>query len=74
MMLVFSNRQEKEPNVFYSIEKDIAQYYSELVEAVREALEGNSVAEADRERLKKAVRGMGEYAPEIKAGPSGFNK
>ena len=60
--------------VFYSIEKDMAQYYSELVEAVREALEGNSVVEADRERLKKAVRGMGKYAPGIRAGPSEFNE
>ena len=60
--------------VFHSIEKDMAQYYSELVEAVREALEGNSVVEADRERLKKAVRGMGKYAPGIRAGPSEFNE
>jgi len=38
---------------FYSIAKDISQYYSEMVEAMREALEGNKLAEADRERLRQ---------------------
>jgi ArsR family transcriptional regulator len=41
---------------FYSMAKDTAQYYSELVEAMREALESNKLAEADRERLKKVQR------------------
>ena len=42
---------------FYSIDKDGAQeYYSQLVDAVREALEDNKVLEADRERLRKAKR------------------
>jgi len=41
---------------FYSIAKDTAQYYSEMLEAVREALEDNKLVEADRERLKKVQR------------------
>ncbi len=41
----------------YSIDRDgMEEYYSDLVDAVRKALEGNRVVEADRERLKKAER------------------
>ena len=41
----------------YSIDKDGMQdCFSELVKAVRKALEGNEVAARDRERLKKAER------------------
>jgi len=41
----------------YSIDRDgMEEYYADLVDAVRKALEGNKVVEADRERLKKAER------------------
>ena len=41
----------------YSIDWDgMGEYYSDLVSAVRKALEGNKVVEADRERLRKAER------------------
>jgi ArsR family transcriptional regulator len=41
----------------YSIDKEgMEEYYSDLVEAVRKALEGNKVVDADRERLRKAER------------------
>ena len=41
----------------YSIDKEgMQEYFSELVGAVRKALEGNEVAALDRERLKKAER------------------
>jgi ArsR family transcriptional regulator len=47
-------KQRKEGTwTFYSIAKDTAHYYSEMLEAVREVLEDNSVAEADRQRLRK---------------------
>ena len=47
-------KQRKEGTwTFYSIEKGTAHYYSEMVEAMREALEDNRVAEADRQRLRK---------------------
>jgi len=38
---------------FYSIAKDNALYYSELLEAVREALEDNKLYKSDRERLRQ---------------------
>ncbi len=41
----------------YSIDnKGMAEYLSELVEAVRKALENNKTAALDKERLKKAQR------------------
>ena len=41
----------------YSIDKDeMEEYYSELVGAVRKALEGNKVVDMDRERLRKIER------------------
>ena len=45
----------------YSVDREgMEEYYSGLVGAVRKALEGNRVVEADRERLKKAERvGLG---------------
>ena len=41
---------------FYSIKEGIAKYYSELIQALTEALEGNELVEKDRERLKKVQR------------------
>ncbi len=38
---------------FYSIKEGVAKYYSELIQALTEALEGNELVEKDRERLKK---------------------
>ena len=41
----------------YSIDREgTKEYYSDLVGAVRKALEGNKVIDADRERLRKAER------------------
>ena len=41
----------------YSISKEgLEEYYSDLVDAVRKALEGNKVLDTDRERLRKAER------------------
>jgi ArsR family transcriptional regulator len=41
----------------YSIDRDgMEEYYSNLVDAVRKALEGNRVVDMDRERLRKAER------------------
>jgi len=41
----------------YSIDRDgMPAYFSELVEAVKKALEGNKVAAQDRKRLMKAER------------------
>ena len=41
----------------YSIDREgMEEYYSELVDAVRKALEGNKVVYTDRERLRKAER------------------
>jgi len=41
----------------YSIDKEgIEEYYSELIDVVRKALEGNKVVDTDRERLRKAER------------------
>lgn len=41
----------------YSIDRDgMSAYFSELVEAVKKALEGNKVAAQDRKRLMKAER------------------
>jgi len=41
----------------YSIDRDgMEKYYSNLVDAVRKALEGNRVVDMDRERLRKAER------------------
>jgi ArsR family transcriptional regulator len=42
---------------FYSIDRDgTDEFYSQLFDAARIALEGSKVAEADRERLRKAKR------------------
>jgi len=42
---------------FYSLDRDSTQeYYFQLVDTVREALEDNKILEADRERLRKAKR------------------
>ena len=41
----------------YSIDREgMKEYFSQLVEAVKKALEGNKVVAQDRERLKKAER------------------
>jgi len=41
----------------YSIDRDgMEEYYFNLVDAVRKALEGNKVVDMDRERLRKAER------------------
>ncbi|TET18327.1 MAG: ArsR family transcriptional regulator [Dehalococcoidia bacterium] len=41
----------------YSIDKEaMEEYYSDLVDAARKALEGNKAVEADREKLKHAAR------------------
>ena len=41
----------------YSIDKEgMVEHFSDLVEAVRKALEGNEVVALDRERLKRAKR------------------
>jgi len=41
----------------YSIDREgMEEYYSNLVDAVRKALEGNRVVDAGRERLRKAER------------------
>lgn len=41
----------------YSLDSDrIADYYARLIEAVRQALESNKTAQADRERLKEVER------------------
>jgi ArsR family transcriptional regulator len=37
---------------FYSIAKDTALYYTELLEVLREALDGNEMYRSDRERLR----------------------
>lgn len=52
----------------YSIDQEgMKEYFSDLVEAVRKALEGNEVAALDRERLKKAERvGPGCVRQEMK--------
>jgi ArsR family transcriptional regulator len=49
----FLKRRREGTWMFYSIAKDMSQYYSEMVETVREALEGNKLAEADRERIRQ---------------------
>ena len=42
---------------FYSIDREgMAGYYSELVDAVRQAVKANKLAEAGRKRLKKVER------------------
>jgi ArsR family transcriptional regulator len=42
---------------FYSIDKEgISGYQSQLIEAVKEALKNNKIAEEDRERLRRAER------------------
>ena len=45
----------------YSIDQEgMKEYFSDLVEAVRKALEGNEVVSLDRDRLRKAERvGLG---------------
>ena len=41
----------------YSIDREgVEEYYSDLVDAVRKALEGNKVVDMDGERLRKAER------------------
>ena len=41
----------------YSIDREgMEEYYSDLVDAVRKALEGNKLVDADRERLRKVKR------------------
>jgi len=41
----------------YSLDKGgMRAYYSELIDAVRKALEGNKVVDADQKRLRKAER------------------
>ena len=40
----------------YSIMEGVAKYYSELLQSLTEALEGNELVEKDRERLKKVQR------------------
>lgn len=41
----------------YSIDREgMEEYYSDLVDAVRKALEGNKLVDADRERLRKVER------------------
>jgi len=41
----------------YSMDREgMEEYYSNLVDAVRKALEGNRVVDMDRERLRKAER------------------
>ena len=41
----------------YSIDREgVEEYYSDLVDTVRKALEGNKVVDMDRERLRKAER------------------
>ena len=47
----------------YSIDKEaMEEYYTNLVEAVRRALQGNKVVAEDRERLRKAERVGPGYA------------
>ena len=44
----------------YSIDREgMEEYYSDLVEVVRKALEGNKLVDADRERLRKVERVLG---------------
>ena len=52
----FLNQRREGIWTFYSIAKDTAPYYSEMLEAVREALESNTLVKAERERLKKVQR------------------
>lgn len=53
----------------YSIDKDgMQEYLTDMVRAVTKTLEGNRVAELDRERLKKAERIGPAYANKIRAG------
>ena len=41
----------------YSIDREgMEEYYSDLVDAARKALEGNKLVDADRERLRKVER------------------
>lgn len=41
----------------YSIDREgMEEYYSDLVDAVRKALEGNKLVDADRERLREVER------------------
>jgi len=48
---------------FYSIDKDMTQYYSEMLQAVKEALEGDQSYKSDRERLRQ-VRRVGPHCAE----------
>ena len=55
----------------YSIDKEgIQVYQSQLIEAVKEALKSNKIAEEDRERLRKAERVGPVCARETRAQPS----
>ena len=49
----FLKRRREGTWMFYSIAKDMSQYYSEMLEAVREALEDNKLYKSDRERLRQ---------------------
>jgi len=51
----FLRRRKEGLWAFYSID-ETKEFYPELIGGVRKALEGNKVAEADRERLRKAER------------------
>ena len=53
----FLKRRREGTWAFFSINTEgMAEYYSEIIVAVKEALEGNRVVKADRERLKKVQR------------------
>jgi len=55
----FLTRRKEGLWAFYTID-ETKEFYPELIGAVRKALEGNKLVEADRERLRKAQRlGLG---------------
>jgi len=55
----------------YSIDREGSQIYqSQLIEAVKEALKNNKIAEEDRERLRRAERVGPGCARETRAQPS----
>ena len=51
----FLTRRKEGLWAFYTID-ETKEFYPELIGAVRKALEGNKLVEADRERLRKAQR------------------
>ena len=65
----FLTRRKEGFWAFYSID-ETKEFYPELIGAVRKALEGNKVVEADKERLRKAERVGPVCAKEIHAQPS----